>query len=65
MVRPGGVNRNDKTVMINPPGAYHNGGGAIENLTPAINAINPTRLQPEKQVGRLAYEESSLSFTIF
>ena len=24
---------NDKTVVINPPGAYHNG-GANENLTP-------------------------------
>ena len=34
MVRPGGVNPNDKTVMINPPGAYHNG-GVNENLTPA------------------------------
>ena len=31
----GGVNPNDKTVMINPPGAYHNG-GVNENLTPAI-----------------------------
>ena len=31
---PGGVNPNDKTVMINPPGAYHNG-GVNENLTPA------------------------------
>ena len=32
---PGGVNPNDKTVVINPPGAYHNG-GANENLTPAL-----------------------------
>ena len=23
---PRGVNPNDKTIMINPPGAYHNGG---------------------------------------
>ena len=30
---PRGVNPNDKTVMINPPGAYHNG-GVNENLTP-------------------------------
>ena len=30
---PEGVNPNDKTVMINPPGAYHNG-GVNENLTP-------------------------------
>ena len=33
---PGGVNPNDKTVMINPPGAYHNR-GVNENLTPATN----------------------------
>ena len=31
---PRGVNPNDKTVMINPPGAYQNG-GVNENLTPA------------------------------
>ena len=30
---PGGANPNDKSVVINPPGAYHNG-GANENLTP-------------------------------
>ena len=35
MVHPGGANPNDKTVVINPPGAYHNG-GAIENLTPGL-----------------------------
>ena len=28
-VRPGGVNPNDKTVMINPPGAYMGGGGGL------------------------------------
>ena len=33
---PRGVNPNDKTVVINPPGAYHNG-GANENLTPGMN----------------------------
>ena len=32
---PRGVNPNDKTVMINPPGAYHNG-GVNENLTPGL-----------------------------
>ena len=31
---PRGANPNDKTVVINPPGANHNG-GANENLTPA------------------------------
>ena len=30
---PRGVNHNDKTVMINPTGAYHNG-RVNENLTP-------------------------------
>ena len=28
----GGVNPNDKTVMINPPGVYHNGGGLMKTL---------------------------------
>ena len=32
---PRGANPNDKTVVINPPGAYHNG-GTNENLTPGI-----------------------------
>ena len=43
MVCPGGVNPNDKTVMINPPGAYHNG-GVNENLKTGINnqSINDT-----------------------
>ena len=35
----GGVNPNDKTVMINPPGAYHNR-GVNENLTLEIDVIN-------------------------
>ena len=35
---PWGVNPNDKTVMINPPGAYHNG-GVNENLTPAKTCL--------------------------
>ena len=40
MVRPGGANPNDKTVVINPPRAYHNE-GANENLTPALLGTIP------------------------
>ena len=35
-VRPGGGNPNDKTVMINPPGAYI--GGVNENFSPVLTS---------------------------
>ena len=39
---PRGVNRNDKTVMINPPGRTTTG-GAIENLTPGAPSTLRTK----------------------
>ena len=42
-VRPGGVNPNDKTVMINPPRGVHGGGGVNENFSPEQRHLNKTR----------------------
>ena len=50
---PGGVNPNDKTVMINPPGAYHNG-GVNENLTPEFK-------MQHKVARRLAAQAANLT----
>ena len=49
MVRLGGANPNNKTVVINPPGVYHNG-GANENLTPAV--ISFSYLEFEDSISR-------------
>ena len=46
-VRPGGVNPNDKTVMINPPGRTW--GGVNENFSPAAQVpINCTQVRSRK-----------------
>ena len=42
-VRPGGVNPNDKTVMINPPGRTW-GGGVNENFSPAHCQIKAKKI---------------------
>ena len=44
---PRGANPNDETVVINPPGAYHNG-GANENLTPELKSSLDGGREPAK-----------------